>query len=149
MATTRGVSTPYRDRAEEEDVSGGRGNRDRLSLSPSTRGADITRLHHQAQCHTSPRRRARERGGLRPCPDKRPIRRRGQSLLIGTRTSYSTAVSTSNRAQILQCFTHPNGFFLPVDNDAYNYDTAMQYGADAYLTKAIDFAAWQHKIQTL
>jgi CheY-like chemotaxis protein len=51
--------------------------------------------------------------------------------------------------RIKACYAHLKVFLLPVDSDAYNYDTAMHYGADAYLTKAIDFAAWPHKIQTL
>jgi len=51
--------------------------------------------------------------------------------------------------QIKACYTHLKVFLLTAYNDAYNYDTAMQYGADAYLTKPIDFAVLKQKIQAL
>ncbi len=51
--------------------------------------------------------------------------------------------------RIKACYTHLKVFLLTAYNDAHNYDTAMQYGADAYLTKPIDFAALKQKIQAL
>ena len=51
--------------------------------------------------------------------------------------------------RIKACYTHLKVFLLTAYNDAYNYDTAMQYGADAYLTKPLDFAVLKQKIQTL
>ena len=51
--------------------------------------------------------------------------------------------------RVKACYTHLKVFLLTAYNDAYNYDTAMQYGADAYLIKPIDFAALKQKIQAL
>ncbi len=51
--------------------------------------------------------------------------------------------------QIKACYRHLKVFLLTAYNDAYNYDTAMQYGADAYLTKPLDFAVLKQKIQAL
>jgi two-component system, response regulator, stage 0 sporulation protein F len=51
--------------------------------------------------------------------------------------------------RIKACYAHLKVFLLTAYSDAYNYDTAMQYGADDYLTKPIDFAALKQKIQAL
>ena len=51
--------------------------------------------------------------------------------------------------RIKACYAHLKVFLLTTYSDAYNYDTAMQYGADDYLTKPIDFAPLKQKIQAL
>jgi CheY-like chemotaxis protein len=51
--------------------------------------------------------------------------------------------------RIKACYAHLKVFLLTAYSDAYNYDTAMHYGADDYLTKPIAFAALKQKIQAL
>jgi CheY-like chemotaxis protein len=51
--------------------------------------------------------------------------------------------------RIKSYYTHLKVFLLTAYDDAGKYDMAMQYGADAYLTKPIDFAALKQKIQAL
>src|SRR5262245_23994993 len=43
--------------------------------------------------------------------------------------------------RIKACYAHLKVFLLTAYSDASTYATAMHYGADAYLTKPIDFAA--------
>ena len=51
--------------------------------------------------------------------------------------------------RVKACYAHLKVFLLTASSDADNYDTAMHSGADAYLTKPIDFAALKQKIQAL
>lgn len=51
--------------------------------------------------------------------------------------------------RIKERFAHIKVFMITAYNDAYNYQTAMRYGADDYITKPIDFDELKQKIWAL
>lgn len=46
-------------------------------------------------------------------------------------------------------YAHLKVFIITAYDDTHNYQTAMQYGADAYFTKPLDFDALKGRIRTL
>jgi CheY-like chemotaxis protein len=46
-------------------------------------------------------------------------------------------------------YAHLKVFIITAYDDTHNYQTAMQYGADAYFTKPLDFDALKGRMQAL
>ena len=51
--------------------------------------------------------------------------------------------------RIKEQYSHIKVFMITAYNDEHNYQTAMQYGADDYITKPINFAELKQKIRSL